>query len=52
MSPGISTKMGRVPYLGAGMDMKPSRSTEEQMIGILSEQEAGRRAPQTLDQHR
>jgi hypothetical protein len=49
--------MGRVRHLVAasdrwGMDMKPSRFTEEQIIGILREQEDGRRAPQTRDQQR
>src|SRR4029450_11657599 len=33
--------MGRVHHLGRGWTMKPSRFSDEQIIGILREQEAG-----------
>src|ERR1700736_3142845 len=33
--------MGRVHHLGGGWTIKPSRFTEEQIIAILREQEAG-----------
>jgi putative transposase len=34
------------------MDMKPSRFTEEQIIGMLREQEAGAKAADVLDSTR
>jgi hypothetical protein len=36
-APQIPPKMGRVRHLGWGWSMKPSRFTEEQIIGILRE---------------
>ena len=41
LSPGISSKNEQSSSPRKGMDMKPSRFTEEQIIGILREQEAG-----------
>jgi hypothetical protein len=37
--------MGRVHHLRRGWTTKPSRFTEEQIIGILREQEVGQRRP-------
>src|ERR1700730_18320747 len=43
--------MGRVHHLRRGMDMKPSRFTEEQIIGILREQEAGAKSADVCRKH-
>ena len=40
LSPEISSKDGSSSVTSEGMDMKPIRFTEEQIIGILREQEA------------
>jgi hypothetical protein len=41
LSPENSSKSGQNPSPGRGTEMKPSRYTEEQIIEILREQEAG-----------
>src|SRR4051794_8641001 len=38
LSPASSCKMGSVHHLGRGWTMKPSRFTEQQIIGILREE--------------
>jgi hypothetical protein len=50
LSPEPPPKMGRV-HTRWGMDMKPSRFTEEQIIGILREQEAGAKAVDVCREH-
>jgi len=41
LSPSISSKNGVESITCEGMDMKPNRFTDEQIIGILREQEPG-----------
>src|SRR6201986_3522812 len=43
--------MGRVHPLGRGWPMKPSRFTEEQIIGILREQEVGAKTADVCRKH-
>src|SRR5947199_1690907 len=43
--------MSRVRHLGRGMDMRASRLTEEQIIGILREQDTGAKTAEVCRKH-
>ena len=51
MSPAITPKKSVESVTCTGMDMKPSRFTEEQIIAILREQEVGAKTADVCGKH-